>query len=86
MAKERVYKKGAPGSEYDAYHGKKEQKKRRAQRNKARRKAERLLNERKKKERTIDIEAQRLSRIRRRSLREQAKVQEIQDELQGYIP
>ena len=38
MAK-RVYKKGAPGSEYDAYHAKPEQKKRRAQRNKARRKA-----------------------------------------------
>ena len=41
MAKaKRVYKKGAEGSEYDAYHGTKEQKKRRAQRNKARRKAE----------------------------------------------
>jgi len=36
----RVYKKGAEGSEYDAYHGTAEQKKRRAQRNKARRKAE----------------------------------------------
>jgi hypothetical protein len=37
--KKRVYKKGAKGSEYDAYHGKPEQKKRRAQRNTARRKA-----------------------------------------------
>ncbi len=36
MVKKRVYKKGAPGSEYDAYHGKPEQKKRRAQRNAAR--------------------------------------------------
>lgn len=36
----RVYKKGAKGSEYDAYHGKPEQIKRRAQRNKARAKAE----------------------------------------------
>lgn len=41
MPSKRVYKKGAPGSEYDAYQGKPEQKKRRAQRNKARRKAER---------------------------------------------
>lgn len=39
--KKRVYKKGAPGSEYDAYHGKPEQKKRRAQRNKDRAAAER---------------------------------------------
>ena len=39
MSKKRVYKKGAKGSEYDAYHGTKEQKKRRAQRNKARRKS-----------------------------------------------
>lgn len=39
MAK-RVYKKGAPGSEYDAYQGKPEQKKRRAQRNAARAAAE----------------------------------------------
>lgn len=39
MAK-RVYKKGEPGSEYDAYHGKPEQVKRRAQRNKARKTAE----------------------------------------------
>ena len=31
----RVYKKGQPGSEYDAYHGKPEQRKRRAERNKA---------------------------------------------------
>ena len=46
-------------------------------------KAERLLNERKKKREAAD-EVERLSRIRRRSLREQAKVQEIQDELQGY--
>lgn len=37
MSKKRVYKKGAPGSEYDAYHGTEEQKRRRAQRNKARR-------------------------------------------------
>lgn len=34
--KKRIYKKGTPGSEYDAYHGKPTQKKRRAQRNKAR--------------------------------------------------
>ena len=27
MRKKRVYKKGAPNSEYDAYHGTKEQKK-----------------------------------------------------------
>ena len=40
MAK-RVYKKGEPGSEYDSYHGKPEQVKRRAQRNKARKTAER---------------------------------------------
>lgn len=40
MAKKRVYKKGAKGSEYDAYHGTAEQKKRRAERNKARRKAQ----------------------------------------------
>jgi len=41
MAKKpRVYKKGAPGSEYDAYHGKPEQVARRAQRNEARAKAE----------------------------------------------
>lgn len=40
-AKARVYKKGAPGSEYDAYQGKPAQKKRRAQRNKARRLAQR---------------------------------------------
>ena len=39
MPKKRVYKKGAPGSEYDAYHGTAEQKKRRGQRNKARAKA-----------------------------------------------
>lgn len=39
MAKKRVYKKGEPGSEYDAYQGTEEQKKRRAQRNKARRAA-----------------------------------------------
>lgn len=38
MAKARVYKKGAPGSEYDAYAGKPEQIKRRAARNKARKK------------------------------------------------
>lgn len=37
----RVYKKGAPGSEYDAYHGKPEQIKRRSDRVAARRKAER---------------------------------------------
>lgn len=36
--KKRVYKKGAPGSEYDAYQASPEQKKRRAQRNAARRK------------------------------------------------
>ena len=36
MAKKRVYKKGAPGSEYDAYHGTAEQKKRRAERNRDR--------------------------------------------------
>lgn len=36
MAKKRVYKKGAPGSEYDAYHGTDTQKKRRAERNKDR--------------------------------------------------
>lgn len=41
MAKKRVYKKGAPGSEYDAYQGKPEQIKRRAQRNAARDAAER---------------------------------------------
>lgn len=35
MAKPRVYKKGAAGSEYDAYHAKPEQKKRRAERNAA---------------------------------------------------
>lgn len=40
MAKKRVYKKGVPGSEYDAYHGKPLQKKRRADRNRARAKAE----------------------------------------------
>jgi len=40
MSKKRVFKKGAKGSEYDAYHGKPEQIKRRAQRNKARAKAE----------------------------------------------
>lgn len=34
----RVYKKGEPGSEYDAYQGTEEQIKRRAQRNAARRK------------------------------------------------
>lgn len=39
VAAERVYKKGAPGSEYDAYHGKPEQIKRRSQRNAANRKA-----------------------------------------------
>ena len=37
--KKRVYKKGAPGSEYDAYQGTPIQKKRRADRNRARRKA-----------------------------------------------
>jgi hypothetical protein len=37
--RERVYKKGSPGSEYDSYHGKPEQIKRRAERNAARRKA-----------------------------------------------
>ena len=36
MAKKRVYKKGAPGSEYDAYQGKPEQIKRRAERNRDR--------------------------------------------------
>ncbi len=36
MAKKRVYKKGAPGSEYDAFHGKPEQIKNRAARNGAR--------------------------------------------------
>lgn len=35
----RVYKKGEPNSEYDAYHSSSEQKKRRAQRNAARRAA-----------------------------------------------
>jgi hypothetical protein len=40
MAKKRVYKKGAPGSEYDAYHGTPEQKKRRAERNRDRAAAE----------------------------------------------
>ncbi len=35
----RVYKKGAKNSEYDAYHGKKSQIKRRSQRVQARRKA-----------------------------------------------
>lgn len=40
MAKKRVYKKGAPGSEYDAYQGKPEQIKRRAERNKDRKAAE----------------------------------------------
>ena len=39
--KKRVYKKGAPGSEYDAYQGTPIQKKRRADRNRARRRAER---------------------------------------------
>ena len=43
MAKKRVYKKGAPGSEYDAYQGTPEQKKRRAERNKDRRAAEKRL-------------------------------------------
>ncbi len=38
MAKERVYKKGLPGSEYDAYQGKPEQIKNRAMRNAAHRK------------------------------------------------
>jgi len=38
MRKKRVYKKGAKGSEYD-YHGTKDQKKRRAKRNKDARKA-----------------------------------------------
>jgi hypothetical protein len=38
MQKKRVYKKGAPGSEYDAYQGKPEQIARRSARNKARRK------------------------------------------------
>jgi hypothetical protein len=37
MVEKRVYKKGAPGSEYDAYQASPEQKKRRAQRNAARR-------------------------------------------------
>ena len=37
MAKERVYKKGLPGSEYDAYQGKPEQIKNRASRNAAHR-------------------------------------------------
>jgi hypothetical protein len=36
----RVYKKGAKGSEYDAYHGTPKQKKRRADRNRARKQAE----------------------------------------------
>ena len=36
MTKKRVYKKGAPGSEYDAFHGKPEQVANRAARNKAR--------------------------------------------------
>lgn len=39
MRKKRVYKKGAPGSEYDAYHGKPEQRARRNERNKARRRS-----------------------------------------------
>ena len=39
MRAKRKYKKGEKGSEYDAYHGKKEQIKRRSSRNKARRKA-----------------------------------------------
>lgn len=39
MAKKRVYKKGEPGSEYDAYQGTPIQKKRRADRNRARREA-----------------------------------------------
>jgi hypothetical protein len=38
--KKRVFKKGAKGSEYDAYHGTPEQIKRRSQRNKARKAAE----------------------------------------------
>ena len=37
--KKRIYKKGAPGSEYDAYHGTKEQRKRRAKSNKDAKKA-----------------------------------------------
>lgn len=41
--KKRVYKKGAPGSEYDAYQGKPEQIKRRAERNKDRRAAEKRV-------------------------------------------
>lgn len=41
--KKRVYKKGAPGSEYDAYHGKPEQKKRRAERNRDRKAAEKRV-------------------------------------------
>lgn len=40
MAKKRIYKKGVPGSEYDAYQGTPEQKRRRAQRNAARADAE----------------------------------------------
>lgn len=39
MRAKRVYKKGAKNSEYDAYHGKPAQRKRRSSRNKARRKA-----------------------------------------------
>ena len=38
MAKERVYKKGEPGSEYDSYHASAEQRGRRSQRNAARKK------------------------------------------------
>lgn len=36
VRKRRIYRKGVPGSEYDAYHGTEEQKKRRAERNAAR--------------------------------------------------
>lgn len=40
MRKKRIYKKGVPGSEYDAYHGKPEQIARRANRNEKRDEAE----------------------------------------------
>lgn len=41
VRKARVYKKGLKGSEYDAYHGKPKQKKRRAERNAANSEAKR---------------------------------------------
>lgn len=52
--KKRVYKKGAPGSEYDAYQGKPEQIKRRAERNKDRRAAEKRVGKKALKGKEVD--------------------------------